>query len=199
MLQANLRILQQGDIAITSVGYGLIGNDDAVCFFIDVEPRAYVDCSSASDNDCPVVFIARDISETLTEVEFCDYPGWRFHAGGSGKSIAIALVRKGAEQKEWSMTNNMDGAKEFIHALLLNQPIWPNDCGQDVAAAAFFVNSEREKIKKEIKQAIPAMREFARNNPPHKHNGIMQDPLGVHAWLSRNDPSIKDEKNDPSR
>lgn len=98
MKETRLLILQQGNIKITSgVGYGLVGNGDAVCFFIDVYPRAYIDASTGSERDCPVVFIDDDHSTVSTEVEFTDYPGWRFHAGGSGKSISIALVRKGAE------------------------------------------------------------------------------------------------------
>ena len=34
---------------------------------------------------------------------------------------------------------NMDGAEEFIKSLILNNPIWPNSWGQDVAAAAFML------------------------------------------------------------
>ncbi|RYE43926.1 MAG: hypothetical protein EOP24_26105 [Hyphomicrobiales bacterium] len=34
---------------------------------------------------------------------------------------------------------NMEGAQEFITALIFNQPIWPNKWGQDVAAAAFLL------------------------------------------------------------
>lgn len=45
---------------------------------------------------------------------------------------------------------NMEGAKEFIHALILNKPIWPNLYGQDVAAAAFFIHEERLKYQEEI-------------------------------------------------
>jgi hypothetical protein len=100
MKQTNLKISNQGNIKVTSgTGYGLVGDGDAVCFFIDVYPRAYIDASTSSDNDCPVVYIANDDFEDCATVEFIDYPGWRFHSGGSGKSIAIALVRKGAEQE----------------------------------------------------------------------------------------------------
>jgi hypothetical protein len=34
---------------------------------------------------------------------------------------------------------NMEGAENFVRAIMLNQPIWPNKWGQDVAAAAFFL------------------------------------------------------------
>lgn len=34
---------------------------------------------------------------------------------------------------------NMDGAEDFISALIFNQPIWPNSWCQDVAAAAFML------------------------------------------------------------
>ena len=38
---------------------------------------------------------------------------------------------------------NMDGAREFIDAILTSQQIWPNSWGQDVAAAAYFITRER--------------------------------------------------------
>lgn len=34
---------------------------------------------------------------------------------------------------------NMSGADEFVTALLMQKPIWPNEWGQDVSAAAFFL------------------------------------------------------------
>lgn len=44
----------------------------------------------------------------------------------------------------------------------------------------------RNTFQEELKLAIPAMREFAQKNPIHQHQGITQDPCGVHAWLARN-------------
>lgn len=89
--------------------------------------------------------------------------------------------------------DSMEGDKEFIHALLTGQRIWPNCYGQDVAAAAFFIHEDRMKyqreinrLRKEIKQAIPAMREFAVQNSLFTHEKVIQDPCGVHAWLNRN-------------
>ena len=75
----------------------LVGCADAVCFYIDPKDRAYVDASTTSDAGCPVVIIGRDGAEHSTSIEFMEFPGWRFHAGGSGKSIAISLVRCGAD------------------------------------------------------------------------------------------------------
>ena len=40
----------------------------------------------------------------------------------------------------------------------------------------------------EIEAALPIVREFARANPKHYWRGTVQDPLGAHAWLARNDP-----------
>ena len=45
------------------------------------------------------------------------------------------------------------------------------------------IENENERLLKQIEQAVPAMREFARKNPPHNYNGIAQDPCGVHQWL----------------
>lgn len=39
----------------------------------------------------------------------------------------------------WGHDRNMDGAREFINAILMMAPLWPNAWGQDVAAAAFFL------------------------------------------------------------
>ena len=45
-----------------------------------------------------------------------------------------------------------------------------------------------EKLLAEICSALPAMREYARNNPKHHFSlgGVEQDPNGVHAWIARN-------------
>jgi hypothetical protein len=48
--------------------------------------------------------------------------------------------------------DNMAGAKEFIHALITNQRVWPNLYGQEVAAAAFVIHEERLKAQQEIKR-----------------------------------------------
>ena len=42
---------------------------------------------------------------------------------------------------------NKDGAEEFIDALIFNNPIWPNNWGQDVAAAAFFLTDSGTRAK----------------------------------------------------
>lgn len=38
---------------------------------------------------------------------------------------------------------NMEGAREFINAILFGGSIWPNPWGQDVAAAAYFIHRQR--------------------------------------------------------
>jgi hypothetical protein len=98
MKETKFTVTRQGDVRMAhSVGYMLAGGEDAVCFFIDPADRAYVSASTESDAGCPVVHLACDGGEDVTEIEFTEYPGWRFHAGGGGKTIAIALVRRGAE------------------------------------------------------------------------------------------------------
>lgn len=46
-----------------------------------------------------------------------------------------------------SPDRNLAGSDEFIYALLLNQPIWPNSWGQNVAAAAFFLTDGGRRFK----------------------------------------------------
>ena len=105
MRETKFKIQRQGSVCFNQyyTGYMLVGGPDAVCFFIDPVERSYITCSTTSDNDCPVVFLQceknRDDDTPDTEVEFSEFPGWRFHAGGGGKSIAIALVRRGAEDE----------------------------------------------------------------------------------------------------
>lgn len=99
MRETKFKVLTQGDVKMAHhVGYMVVGGDDAVCFFIDPEGWAYIEASTESDAGCPVVFISRDGAEHSTEIEFSEFSGWQFHAGGSGKSIAIALVRRGATE-----------------------------------------------------------------------------------------------------
>jgi hypothetical protein len=99
MRETTFQILAQGDVEMAHCqGYMVSGGDDAVCFYIDTVGRAYVSASTESDSGCPVVYISRDDCERETEIEFSEFPGWRFHAGGGGgKSIAIALVRRAAD------------------------------------------------------------------------------------------------------
>ena len=98
MRETPFKVLAQGDVQLVhSTGYLVVGGPDAVCFYIDPRERAYVSASRESDAGCPVVLLSRDDAERDTEIEFTEFPGWRFHSGGAGKSIAIALVRRAAE------------------------------------------------------------------------------------------------------
>lgn len=92
------KILAQGDVQMAHcTGYMVAGGPDAVCFYIDPRDRAYISASTTSDSGCPVVYVSRDDCERGTEIEFSEFPGWRFHAGGAGKTIAVALERRGAD------------------------------------------------------------------------------------------------------
>ena len=44
-----------------------------------------------------------------------------------------------------------------------------------------------DELRAEIAAALPAMRQYARENPRHEYSGVEQDPCGVHAWLARNE------------
>lgn len=96
--ETTFKVLRQGDVEMAHcVGYLLAGGEDAVCFFIDPKERAFVDSSTESVDGCPVVSLSNDAAGVSTDIEFHEFKGWRFHAGGGGKSIAIALVRRGAD------------------------------------------------------------------------------------------------------
>ena len=93
----NFKILFQGDVKMShDFGYMAVGNEDCVCFYIDPEGRAEIEASSSDVNDCPTIYLAREDSTLYTELVFPDHKGWQFHSGGSGKSIAVALVRRAA-------------------------------------------------------------------------------------------------------
>lgn len=95
--ETTFKVLHQGEVEMAHLrGYLVVGNGDAVCFFIDPSERAYIGSSTESDAGCPVIFLYSDGGVDDTEIEFSEFTGWSFHAGGGGKSIAIALVRRGA-------------------------------------------------------------------------------------------------------
>lgn len=97
MRETHFEIRQQGDVQMSgTTGYMVLGNEDAVCFYIDPIDRAYIDASSTDDDGCPVVFLVDNDSDEPTKIAFTEFPGWRFHCGAGGKSIAIALTREGA-------------------------------------------------------------------------------------------------------
>ncbi len=99
MRQTKFTVLTQGDVHLSfNYGYGVVGNEEAVCFFIDALHSAYINSSTTSDNDCPEVSLSSSYGGELTDIEFTEFKGWRFHAGSDGgKCIAIALVNKESE------------------------------------------------------------------------------------------------------
>lgn len=98
MRETTFKILTQGDVQMAHCrGYMVAGGADAVCFYIDPYDRAYISASTESDGGCPVVYLSWDDCECDTKIEFSEFKGWRFHAGGAGKSIAVALVRRAAD------------------------------------------------------------------------------------------------------
>jgi hypothetical protein len=45
--------------------------------------------------------------------------------------------------------------------------------------------------RKAVIDALPIVREYARQNPRHYMGDQLQDPHGAHKWLEKNDPSQK--------
>lgn len=98
MRDTTFKIKTQGDVRVAHCqAYNSVGGPDAVCFYIDLCERAYISASTESNDRCPVISVSRDNCEQDTEIEFIEFPGWRFHAGGSGKAIAVALVRRATD------------------------------------------------------------------------------------------------------
>ena len=98
MRETTFRIRHQGDAKMAHCeGYDLVGNDEAVCFYIDPSDSAWVVATTYSRSDCPVLILTdREDCTDFTEIEFTEFPGWRVHAAGGGKSIAVALVNRTA-------------------------------------------------------------------------------------------------------
>lgn len=96
MRETTFIITHQGDVKMAHcAGYCLVGNDEAVCFYIDPSDSAYVAAWSHSSSDCPVLMLEIGGPCTnYTEIEFTEFSGWRVHAVGAGKSIAVALVKR---------------------------------------------------------------------------------------------------------
>ena len=108
MRETTFKILRQGDIDLPSRrGYMVVGGPDAVCFYVDTYERARIAASTGSDTGCPVVWIAPEYGcfDAYTEVEFTEFPGWRFHSGGTGKSIAVSLVRIAADNESMAQSS----------------------------------------------------------------------------------------------
>lgn len=94
-----IKINHQGDVKLWhDYGYCVVGGPDAVCFYIDVDGRADIEGWTKSDANCPLIFIGKDAALTDTIAEFPEFPGWRVHATNGGKTLAVALVREGAEE-----------------------------------------------------------------------------------------------------
>lgn len=71
------------------------------------------------------------------------------------RAYALADRQARAAQAE-QHDRNMDGAREFINAILMGGKLWPNHWGQDVAAAAFFItDGGKSATLHEALQATP--------------------------------------------
>lgn len=92
---ARILIEHQGGVKVHGEGYGLVGNDEAVCFWFDPADRAFVEATSTSDVDTPIIWLGNnEESSDSTIVSFPDFPGWRVHATRSGKTISVALTKR---------------------------------------------------------------------------------------------------------
>jgi hypothetical protein len=96
MRETTFSVTHQGNAKMAHChGYDLVGNDEAVCFFIDPSDCAHVAVKTYSEADCPVIMLMdKEGDIDFTVIEFTEFPGWRVHATGGGKSIAVALAKR---------------------------------------------------------------------------------------------------------
>lgn len=94
--ETTFKISRQGDVRFSHCqGYMLLGDGNAVCFFIDPTERAYPMYSTTGGRGgCPVLGLETADGGEVTEIEFPEFPGWGIHAVRGGKSIAVSLTRR---------------------------------------------------------------------------------------------------------
>lgn len=93
-----IRINHQGDVKPWhDYGYSVVGGPDAVCFYIDVDGYVYVSGWTTDHDNCPMIYVGDNSGSVDTLVSFPEFEGWRVHATNDGKTLAVALVREGAE------------------------------------------------------------------------------------------------------
>ena len=86
-----------------------------------------------------------------------------------------------------------DRVQDHIRAALAAQAEAHADQLVIYDAAMDALHAEVEALRAEVEAAIPAMREYARENPIWNDwkvgaaEPVPQDPNGAHAWLDRND------------
>lgn len=100
MRTTKVNILEQGCIFLGTNpdGYCVRGNDEAVCFYVDVwhhRGRAGVAATTTSDNDCPVLYLEDETDNPYTIIEFPEFPGWVVHSHRGGKTLSVALTKRG--------------------------------------------------------------------------------------------------------
>jgi hypothetical protein len=76
------------------------------------------------------------------------------------KMIDLLCKRHHTTKKDTSFNVTLEGSDHFIHALIMNQRIWPNPYGQSVAAAAFVVHEERLQAQQEINRLQEEVRQL---------------------------------------
>ena len=90
--QTEVKVIQQGTVKITSVGYMLETGENCAIFFFDVGDRAYPVASSAYDVGSPSLWLEDNEDEDhWTYVCFPDFIGWSVHCVSGGKVISVAL------------------------------------------------------------------------------------------------------------
>ena len=93
-------ILEQGAVTLAHVkdgettGYMCVGNDKAVCFYVDINNRGYPFAFMQGTNECPIIMLSgSEEDDTYTSIFFPDFEGWKVHAARGGKVLSVALVR----------------------------------------------------------------------------------------------------------
>lgn len=93
-----IKILNKGNVKILGgqEGYSLKGNNEAVCFMVDVSERVEVVASGSNWDNTPQLWLCDchsnggDVSETV--ISFPEFKGWRVHSAKGGKNLSVALT-----------------------------------------------------------------------------------------------------------
>ena len=103
MRETPIKIMHQGDPVLAhDTGYGVVGNDGVVCFYIDMHTKR-CDVTASSNGDCgPEIFITMteaspDYKEDndWTIIAFPEFKGFQLHAAMCSRyTISVALRKE---------------------------------------------------------------------------------------------------------
>jgi hypothetical protein len=128
-------IVTQGSVKLShDYGYLLLGNDECVTFYIDLDTRWAEVLATGNGgmgpDDLPLIMLGANENTTdlhpdharddATWIEFPHFPGWNIHAVSLSKNVmAVALTNPAKEPPYDTYDTNLDIRKR----LLLRSPV----------------------------------------------------------------------------